>query len=194
VVGLVVTAGLLQTPPLVADDDEPPCLEEQSAKIRRGLRIAPVPLNFEGKNRRLVGLGSYLVNAQGGCNDCHTNPPYAKGGNPFMGEPEQVNAAGYLAGGNDFDPFVSRNLTPCSDDKPAGLTFEAFVRVMRTGVDLKDGQTGPPDTPLLQVMPWPVYGKMTRCELRAIYEFLRAIPPHDDQGCAPAGPPPPGSP
>jgi hypothetical protein len=24
-----------------------------------------------------VGLGSYLVNAAGGCNDCHTNPPYA---------------------------------------------------------------------------------------------------------------------
>ena len=29
---------------------------------------------------------------------------------------------------------------------------------------------------LLQVMPWPVYGKMSDRELEAIYEFLRAIP------------------
>ena len=28
----------------------------------------------------------------------------------------------------------------------------------------------------LQVMPWPVYGKMSDRELEAIYEFLRAIP------------------
>jgi hypothetical protein len=27
------------------------------------LAIAPVPLNMEGKNPELVGLGSYLVNA-----------------------------------------------------------------------------------------------------------------------------------
>jgi hypothetical protein len=55
-------------------------------------------------------------------------------------------------------------------------------------VDLKDGQSGPPDTPILQVMPWPIYGKMTDCYLRAIYEFLRAIAPHDDAGCTPGGP------
>jgi hypothetical protein len=28
----------------------------------------------------------------------------------------------------------------------------------------------------LQVMPWPVYGKMSDRDLRAIYEYLRAIP------------------
>jgi hypothetical protein len=89
---------------------------------------------------------------------------------------------------------VGRNLTPCADGKPAGLTFEEFVRVMRTGVDLKDGLYDPPGTPILQVMPWPVFGKMTRCDLRAIYEFLRAIPPHTDQGCAPAGNTPTGIP
>jgi hypothetical protein len=50
---------------------------------------------------------------------------------------------------------------------------------MQTGIDLKDGQNGPPDAPILQVMPWPVYSQMTRCDLRAIYEFLRVIPPYD---------------
>jgi hypothetical protein len=29
---------------------------------------------------------------------------------------------------------------------------------------------------LLQVMPWPAFGKKTDQDLRAIYEYLRAIP------------------
>lgn len=33
------------------------------------------------------------------------------------------------------------------------------------------------DYDLLQVMPWPVYGEMLESDLRAVYEFLRAIPP-----------------
>ena len=49
-------------------------------RIRIGFEIAPVPLNLRGKDRALVGLGSYIVNAQSGCNDCHTNPPFAPGG------------------------------------------------------------------------------------------------------------------
>jgi hypothetical protein len=185
-VGIGIATGLLGMHASLADEVQE-CLEGQVPKIIRGLHLTPVPLNFEQTNVLLVGLGSYIVNAQGGCNDCHTNPPYAPGGDPFQGEPEQINAETYLAGGQEFGPFTSRNLTPCTDGKPAGLTFEEFTKVMRTGVDLKDGQTGPPDTPILQVMPWPVYGKMTRCDLRAIYEFLRAIPPHDSEGCMPAG-------
>jgi hypothetical protein len=39
-----------------------------------------------------VREGSYIVNAQGGCNDCHTVPSYAAGGNPFLGEPEVISA------------------------------------------------------------------------------------------------------
>src|SRR4051794_4815650 len=42
-----------------------------SAEARIGLSIAPVSLDLRGKNHELVGLGSYIVNAQGGCNDCH---------------------------------------------------------------------------------------------------------------------------
>ena len=43
--------------------------------------------------------------------------------------------------------------------------------MMRMGED--------PDHPgrILQVMPWPVYGQMRWADLRAIYEYLRAIPP-----------------
>ena len=39
--------------------------ESEQSLIQRGFEIAPVPLNLAGKNRDLVGLGSYLVNAVG---------------------------------------------------------------------------------------------------------------------------------
>ena len=35
--------------------------------------------------------------------------------------------------------------------------------------------------PLLQVMPWPAYANMTEHDLRAIYEYLSAIP-HAEPG------------
>ncbi len=151
------------------------CTLAQAKKIKQGFDIAPVPLDLAAKNRKLVGLGSYIVNAQGGCNDCHTNPPYAPGGDPFKGEPEQINVEGYLAGGQAFGPFISRNLTPCNDGEPE-WTFAEFLQMLRTGVDLEDDEHPPGNTPLLQVMPWPVYGKMSTCDLRAVYEYLRAIP------------------
>ncbi|AKF84999.1 hypothetical protein MFUL124B02_08305 [Myxococcus fulvus 124B02] len=143
-------------------------LEDQE-RIEKGLVISPVALNLAGLDRNLVGLGSYIVNAQGGCNDCHTNPPFAAGGDPFQGQPEQVNTANFLAGGRAFGPtIVSRNLTPDAQGLPAGLTYEAFLTVMRTGRT--------PDGALLQVMPWPIFAKMRDADLRAIYEYLRAIP------------------
>jgi hypothetical protein len=144
------------------------------ARIVRGYAINPVRLNLRGKDPQLVGLGSYIVNAQGGCNDCHTNPPFAEGGDPFMGQPTRINTAGFLAGGNPFGPFVSRNLTPDAEGRPAGLSYQQFERTMRTGIDLK--RLHPEISPLLQVMPWPVYRSMTDRDLRAIYEYLRAIP------------------
>ena len=143
----------------------------QVSRIQRGADLAPVPLNMEGLNPALVREGSYIVNAQGGCNDCHTVPSYAPGGNPFMGQPEVVNAACDLAGGAVFGPFVSRNLTPRDNGLPAGRTLAEFKELMRTGKDFRNDMT-----PILQVMPWPVYAKMSDHELEAIYEYLRAIP------------------
>ncbi len=159
-------------------DDEAETATEHESRIRIGLSISPVPLNLVKKNRALVGLGSYIVNAQGGCNDCHTNPPFAEGGDPFLGQPKHINQAGYLGGGVAFGPFVSRNLTPNRLGLPAGLTYERFAETMRTGRDLKNIPPAVPseDVNLLQVMPWPVYGEMNDRDMRAVYEYLRAIP------------------
>jgi hypothetical protein len=152
----------------------------------------------------LVGLGSYIVNAQADCDGCHSAGPrteFAMGGNPFFGQPEKVNPATYLGGGRDFGELVpppgigsahiiSRNLTPTpKTGLPEGdHTFEEFLTILRTGKDfdhLHPTCTGAPnpgcvpkpfDGDLLQIMPWPIQQHMTDHEIRAIYEYLKAIP------------------
>ncbi len=172
-VAVVALAVVLTTSPRVkADDDD---REGDESRIQQGFNIAPVRLNLRGKNRALVGLGSYIVNALGGCNDCHTNPPYAAGGDPYLGQPKKINAAGYLGGGVAFGPFISRNLTPDKTGRAeGGHTFQEFLQTMRTGIDLDHAH--PQFGPLLQVMPWPVYQEMTNHDLRAVYEYISSIP------------------
>jgi hypothetical protein len=197
----IVFAGVLTDSRRVqatGDDDE-----RSESKIRQGFEIAPVPLNLEGKNHALVGLGSYIVNAQGDCNGCHSAGPateFAPNGNPYLLHqgPTKVNPATYLGGGRDFGGYpapnsplhiISRNLTPDKTGLPeGGHTFEEFVEIIRTGVDLDHlhpNCTGAPnascvpfpfDGSRLQIMPWPIYHNMTDHDLRAIYEYLSAIP------------------
>ncbi len=179
--------------------------DSEASKIQQGFAIAPVPLNLAGKNRALVGLGSYIVNAHADCNGCHSAGPateYSLGGNPYLRFPafftgkKEVNPATYLAGGRDFGPIgsvphlYSRNLTPDKTGLPeGGHTFAEFVEIMRNGADLDHVHPNctAPFTPancfeppfngdLLQVMPWPVHQDMTDRDLRAIYEYLSAIP------------------
>src|SRR5579864_5844648 len=144
------------------------------SQIQRGYEINPVPLNLKGKNRGQVGLGSYIVNT-GACNECHTHPSYAAGGDPFLGQPEQINTDQFMAGGRQFGPFTSANITPDALGRPAGLTLEQFISTLRTGHNPLD----PPGV-LLQVMPWPSFGKKTDNDLRAMYEYLSAIPSKPD--------------
>ena len=177
--------------------------ESDAANVRRGFEIAPVPLNLKGKDRELVGLGSYLVNAVASCNDCHSPGPqveFAPGGNPyFKGNPPAViNQVGYLGGGRNFGALVpgtaeivSRNLTPDRTGRPVGgRTFPEFEQILLTGADLDHlhpncsalvttncfPATLPFNGDLLQIMPWPIFKNMTHQDLRAIYEYLSAIP------------------
>jgi PKD domain len=171
-------------------------------KVKQGIAIAPVPLNMAGKDPNFVGYGSYLVNAAGDCNGCHsdgTTTQYAKGGNPYFGQSAVVNAATYLGGGRDFGAFpnatgnfphiISRNLTPdYTGLGVGGDTFNQFLLIIRTGVDLDHVHptcTGAPDGTcipapfdgsLLQVMSWPTFRNMTDDDLNAIYTYLSSIP------------------
>jgi hypothetical protein len=158
--------------------------DESDSRIRQGFElVSDLDLNLHGKNRALVGLGAYLVNGVGGCNDCHSNPPFAPGGDPTLGQPKHLNTASYLAGGTEFIPahppnfpaIVARNLTPDKTGRPeGGASFEEFRNIMRTGID--PDHAHPQYGPYLVVMPWPVYQGMTDHDLRAVYEFLSAIP------------------
>ena len=146
-----------------ASQDETGDQNEESL-IQRGFDIAPVPLNMEHKNRALVGLGSYIVNAVGDCNGCHSAGPtteFATGGNPYFRSPiftgtKVTNTATYLAGGRDFGPvgsvpnIYSRNLTPNKTGLPeGGRRYEQFVEIMRHGTDLDHIHPNctAPDTP-----------------------------------------------
>lgn len=89
---------------------------DDASRVQQGFAISPVRLNLSGKNSTqvaLVGLGSYIVNASGDCNGCHTSggPPnynYLSGHNPYFlfQEPTQTDPSAYLAGGTDFGPAV----------------------------------------------------------------------------------------
>lgn len=169
---LALCMNLAGTPSISAAGLLPQADPIPGSRIVQGKKIAPVPLDLTGKNRTMVYLGSYLVNAVGGCNDCHTNPSYID--NPFIGEPGVVNTTNYLAGGRHFGPFVSANITPDVNGKPAGLTRDEFVALLRTGFDADESR-------YLQVMPWPVYRSMTDQDLHAIYEYLSSIPHAEPQ-------------
>src|SRR3989442_4853967 len=198
---VVISGMLISSPRGQAQNRDDDFQNDDESKIQKGFAIAPVPLNLAGKNRGLVGLGSYLVNGPGDCNACHNAGPgnnqFAPGGNPFFGQPIKIKPATYLGGGRNFGPLVpgsadivSRNLTPDRTGLPVGGdTFREFLLIIRTGVDMDHlhptcpagtVNTGCVPAPfngsLLQVMPWFAFQNMTDQDLRAIYEYLSAIP------------------
>lgn len=146
---IVFVAMSIKAPRANADDDD------TNSKIKIGFAIAPVPLKLAGRNKALVGLGSYIVNAVGDCNGCHTagGPPnfnYAAGGNPYFNQRQVVDPTVYLSGGTDFGPvgtptgpnsyagpdMITRNLTPNKDGVPeGGMSLSQFKDILRHGTD-----------------------------------------------------------
>jgi hypothetical protein len=158
-------------------------LGQGQSEIQAGLAAHPssVPLNLQGLNLALVARGSYVVNGSAGCTGCHTvGARYLTGGNPFFGEPEMPNTIEFLGGKRSFagGTIISRNLTPDTSGRPGGLTLDQFIETINTGRDLKGLSpfTPSPGHDLLQIMPWPDYRKLTENDLRAIYEYLKALP------------------
>ena len=140
-----------------------------SARAKHGLDIAPVPLTLEGLSPariEQVGIGSYWVNAVIDCSGCHNSP-----------------SGQYLAGGRQLtfdaagDFVYTRNLTP----DPTGFrhTEDQFVEAMQTGRDYHMDHNG--GFGLLIVMPWQNFRWMHESDLRAIYAYLKTIPPVANQ-------------
>jgi len=153
------------TGPMTDDDDRDDRddrgdVSGRKARATQGLAISPVPLSLDGKTGRekmLIGLGSYIVNAASDCAGCHsTSAGFLSGGIPF-----------FLGGGQ---VVWTRNLTP---DAATGLalTHDQFIEAIRTGRDFHAGATK-----MLVVMPWTTLRWSSDVDLDAIYAYLRAVP------------------
>jgi mono/diheme cytochrome c family protein len=139
-----------------------------------------------------IARGQYLVTV-GGCNDCHTPLKMGpKGPEPDMtrmlsGHPEQfvitapakmpspewmiASAPTNTAHSGPWGVSFTANLTP---DENTGLgiwTEEMFIKALRTGRHMGASRE------ILPPMPWTNYGKMTDDDLKAVYAYLRSIPP-----------------
>ena len=122
------------------DDDDK---NTDDARISQGFEIAPVALHFKKKDRDLVGLGSYIVNAQGACNDCHTNPPFATGGDPNA---QRFEVEGVVASGITDDRQRSRQALIAKGHKlrasggwtqgsNAGIIIDPKTGILSAGAD-----------------------------------------------------------
>lgn len=141
----------------------------------------------------LVAQGQYLV-AIAGCDDCHSPKVYTERGpvpdasRRLSGHPAgsvlpnvPANAIGPDAWGaistNDLTAWAgpwgttfATNLTPHPDG--LGLwTEQQFVNTLQTGLHLGVGRA------VLPPMPWPAYSHMTDDDLRAVFAFLKTLPP-----------------
>ena len=143
-----------------------------------------------------VERGKLLVTV-GGCHDCHTPKKLgARGPEPdisrmLSGHPEDINIAAPLVpaagspwtiGTNDMltawsGPWgvsFAANLTP---DRNTGIgeggpwSEELFIKALRTGKHIGTSRD------ILPPMPWFNYAEMSDDDLKAVWAFLRSIPP-----------------
>lgn len=140
----------------------------------------------------LIERGHYLVTV-GGCHDCHTpwhvgptgpepdmsrmlsghpqeavvtDPPVPAGG-PWIISAYATNTAWAGPWGVSF----TANLTPDENTGIGVWSEEIFINTLRSGKHWGQSRD------ILPPMPWFNYGKMTDEDLRAVYTYLRSIPP-----------------
>ncbi|MDX1644806.1 MAG: diheme cytochrome c-553 [Thermoanaerobaculia bacterium] len=154
----------------------------------------------------LVERGEYLVMV-GGCNDCHTpwiigpNGPEPDLTRMLSGHPEDLQVgpqipvpaeAGLWIWAPHNTVWVSDagiayafNLTPDENTGIGIWTEEIFIKTLRTGKHWGTSRD------ILPPMPWFNYGKMTEEDLKAVWAYLRTIPPvHNRVPDAVVAPPP----
>lgn len=154
-----------------------------------------------------VERGQYLITISG-CNDCHTPLKMGpKGPEPDMarmlsGHPENVKASappkfpqqGWIWGGTDtmtafagpWGITYSSNITPDQNTGIGIWSEDMFIKTIRNGRHMAEGR------PLLPPMPWMWVAKMSDDDLKAVYAYLRSIPPVSNrvpEYQEPAGPP-----
>ncbi|MGB8221629.1 MAG: hypothetical protein WCF10_03535 [Polyangiales bacterium] len=162
------------------------------------------PPKLEGD--ALIRRGQYIV-ATSGCDDCHSpkvftemgphpDPKRRLSGHPAGSilPPVPYDALGPDKWGALMTPDMTAwagpwgisfaiNLTPHPDG--LGLwTEDQFVNSLKTGLHLGVGRR------VLPPMPWPLYSQMSDEDLRAIFAFLKTLPPIANIVPQPIPPPP----
>jgi len=151
-----------------------------------------------------VERGKYLVELIG-CHDCHSPKNFTPEGIPMPDMSKQLSgftgvklpavdpkalAPGYgYQMASDLTAFVgpwgisyASNITP---DEQTGIglwTEDVFIAAMRTGQHMVLGR------PILPPMPWMYYKNATDEDLKAIFAYLKSIPPINNPVPAPVGP------
>ena len=119
-----------------------------------------------------VRRGEYLVRV-GGCRDCHT---VQSNGRPVAA---LDLAGGFLLRSAPWGEAASANITP----DPSGIPYydeTLFLEVMRTGYAKA--------RKLNQIMPWWNFRNLTDDDLKAMFAYLRTVPPvkhHVDNSAPP---------
>jgi mono/diheme cytochrome c family protein len=138
-----------------------------------------------------VERGRYLVTV-GGCNDCHTpfimteRGPEPDPSRTLSGHPESVRMPppprlaepwGWMAGATNtafagpWGVSYAFNLTPDENTGIGIWTEDMFLRTLRTGRHMGVSR------PIMPPMPWQNFGRMTDEDLKAIFAYLRSVPP-----------------
>lgn len=108
--------------------------------------------------------GRYLADHVGLCADCHT----PRGGLQQAPDRDRLYA-GDATPVKGF-PANPSNLTPDAETGIGRWSEDDFLRTLRTGIN-------PQGDTLHPFMPWREYRRMTDDDLRAIYRYLRTLPP-----------------
>ena len=191
-VGIDAQASGSRRPPLPA---EPSLLLAQAASSAKAANSAPPakqqPPSKSAEGSGPVAQGKRLVDSHD-CHACHTpmkmgpNGPepdmsLALAGHPqtlVMPPPPKLEGPwGWVAASTNtafagpWGISYAVNLTPDPETGLGKWQESEFVQAIKTGKHLGVGR------PIMPPMPWPAYKNLTDPQLRAIYAYLRSIPP-----------------
>jgi hypothetical protein len=161
------------------------------AAAGQGATAPAAAARSQGGNAAAVARGKYIVTA-GGCNDCHT--PWKMGANgpePDMslflsGHPSSMTlppppapsgpwimsaTASNTAWAGPWGTSFTANLTPDPETGLGQWTEQQFIDTLRTGRHQGRGRE------ILPPMPWPAFKNFNDADLKAIFAYLKTIPP-----------------
>lgn len=150
-----------------------------------------------------VKRGEYLVRF-GSCHDCHTplklgangpEPDFARAlsGHPsdFVLPPAPEPTGPWIWGGagtntafwGPWGVSFTANLTPDAETGLGNWTEEQFMTALRTGRHEGKGR------PILPPMPYQFVGSLTDEDLKAVFAYLKSLPPVQNRVPSPIDPP-----